>query len=287
MNIINNFSNKAKYMILKGKAHYISALGRLRDGPLLNYCIENNAGDSFNKHFIEKYFNTRIRLYNGGKRYHTLFCGSILGKSNEYSNILGAGFISEEQSNKPIRYNKVIGVRGNLTANSLKLYDKDLSIDFKGDPGLLVREIINPRDSNYTKNNKIGVIPHFIDYDIVKRLIAEDPTFILIDIKNTYDIVCYQILSCDVILSSSLHGLIFSDAMNVPNSWVKFSDRVKGGTFKFRDYYSVMTNPQENFFSCKNTEDLLFAAEQANVSVNNNYDLMYLTVMRYFHGSSL
>lgn len=287
MNIINNLSNKAKYIALKGKAKYISALGRFGNGPLLNYCIENNAGDSFNEYFVEKYFHTRVRLYNGGKRYHTLFCGSILGKSNEYSNILGAGFISEEQSNKPIRYNKVIGVRGNLTAESLKLHDKDLSIDFKGDPGLLVREIINPRNSNYTKNNKIGVIPHFIDYDIVKRLIAEDPTFILIDIKNTYDIVCYQILSCDVILSSSLHGLIFSDAMNVPNSWVKFSDRVKGGTFKFRDYYSVMTNPQENFFSCKNTEDLLFAAEQANVSVNNNYDLMYLTVMRYFHGSLL
>ncbi len=282
MNIINNLRNKAKYMILKGKAHYTSALGRFRSGPLLNYCIERNAGDSFNKHFIESYFDTTIRLYTGGKRNHTLFCGSILGRSNKYSNILGAGFISEEQSSRPIQYNKVIGVRGILTAEALRLNNQEVSISFMGDPGLLVKEVIAPRDSNYKKSGKIGVIPHFIDYDIVKKMIEDNPNFELINIKSTYDVVCKQILRCDVVLSSSLHGLIFSDAMNVPNSWVKFSNNVKGGTFKFRDYYSVMTNPQENFYSCTNIKDLILAAEQANVSVNPNYSSMYQEIMKYF-----
>lgn len=283
MNIVNKVSNRLNYLSLKNKAHYMSSVDRFRQGPLLNYCIEDNAGDSFNKHFVEKYFNTRVRLYNGGKRYHTLFCGSILGKSNEYSNILGAGFISEEQSNKPIRYNKVIGVRGDLTSESLKFYDSKISIAFKGDPGLLVKEIIKPRGSNYIENHKIGIIPHFIDYNIVLKMIGNDKRFTIIDIKNTFEIVCTQILECDAILSSSLHGLIFSDAMNVPNSWVKFSNNVKGGTFKFRDYYSVMTNPQNNFYSCSNIDHLIEAARKADISVNNDYKLMYEEVKKYFN----
>lgn len=283
MSIQNKIRNRLKYLLLKGKAHCISTVNLFQEGPLLNYCIEDNAGDSFNKYFIEEYFNTRVRLYNGGKRYHTLFCGSILGKSNEYSNILGAGFISEEQSNKPIQYNKIIGVRGDLTAESLKLNDQELSFSFKGDPGLLVRELITPRDSSYEKSHKIGIIPHFIDYDIVDKLIGDDSRFLLIDIMKTYNIVCNQILECDAILSSSLHGLIFSDAMNVPNSWVKFSNNVKGGSFKFRDYYSVMTNPQNNFYSCNNIDDLIEASKKANISVNNNYSVMLKEITEYFN----
>lgn len=274
--------NKFNYLVLKGKTHYVATIDRFKKGPLLNYCIEENAGDSFNKYFINKYFNTNIRLYTSGKRYHTLFCGSILGKSNKYSNILGAGFISEEQANEPIRYNNVHGVRGNLTAESLRCYDDKLSITFKGDPGLLVKEIIPPRGSDYKSNYKIGIIPHFVDYDIVKKIIINDPRFILIDITNTYENVCSQILKCDMVLSSSLHGLIFSDAMNVPNSWVKFSNKVKGGTFKFRDYYSVMTNPQQNFVSCKDLEDLSYAAKIATVSENLDYDRMYNSITNYF-----
>jgi pyruvyltransferase len=36
-----------------------------------------------------------------------------------------------------------------------------------------------------------------------------------------------------------LHGLILADAYGVPNVWAKFSDRLVGGDWKFRDYYSV------------------------------------------------
>ena len=44
---------------------------------------------------------------------------------------------------------------------------------------------------------------------------------------------------CETILSSTLNGLIAADSLNIPNQWIRVSDGVIGGDFKFNDYYSV------------------------------------------------
>lgn len=43
---------------------------------------------------------------------------------------------------------------------------------------------------------------------------------------------------CETILSSSLHGLIFADALHVPNLHIIGQTKLKEGNFKFEDYYS-------------------------------------------------
>ena len=46
------------------------------------------------------------------------------------------------------------------------------------------------------------------------------------------------ICSCEKILSSSLHGLIVSDAYQIPNCWIELTGKISGGHFKYYDYAS-------------------------------------------------
>lgn len=46
-----------------------------------------------------------------------------------------------------------------------------------------------------------------------------------------------QICSCEYIASSSLHGLIMSEAYDIPNLWIELSGKLMGGHFKFHDFF--------------------------------------------------
>ena len=81
-----------------------------------------------------------------------------------------------------------------------------------------------------------------------------------------------QICSCERILSSSLHGIITSDAYGVPNCWIELTGKISGGHFKYYDYASSVdrqfdkpiqidkttdiTNLADSLFSCADSEKL-------------------------------
>lgn len=47
-----------------------------------------------------------------------------------------------------------------------------------------------------------------------------------------------NILSCEYILSSSLHGIIIADAYKIPNIWISLTNNEHpDNNFKFKDYY--------------------------------------------------
>lgn len=124
---------------------------------------------------------------------------------------------------------KILAVRGPHTAKALSL---KTNVPF-GDPGLLVSDII----AAPTKIGKIGVVPHYVDkaHPVVAEAAKED-RFVIIDVEDDWQNTATHIAQCDVILSSSLHGLIVADAYGIPNQWLEFSKNVIGGGFKFRDY---------------------------------------------------
>lgn len=162
--------------------------------------------------------------------------------ANYKSVIWGTGIISDEPNFKNrIKCHSVKAVRGRLTEKIL--IDKGVISPesvILGDPGLLMPNYYLPQ---IPKKRKVGVIPHYIDSNC--PYIKDSDDVMIIDVKQSPESFINDILMCEFIVSSSLHGLILADSYGIPNKWVSFSDKITGGFFKFHDYYSTTNRPNE------------------------------------------
>jgi pyruvyltransferase len=180
--------------------------------------------------------------------YHHLFylgpiyscIGSIIGWYETPQTIVwGSGLISNE-GRMEIPPKKICSVRGPETRKRLLEMGINCPEQY-GDPALLISRYYTaiPLSRKY----KIGVIPHHSDIDnlVLRSFVEKYPDDVLLINLTTYKHwtdIPNMVVSCDCILSSSLHGLIVADSYGVPNSWVGLSDKVYGGDFKFNDYFS-------------------------------------------------
>lgn len=150
--------------------------------------------------------------------------------------VWGSGVL--EDTTRPIWGNpiRVCAVRGPRTRQYLLANGIDCP-EVYGDPALLL-PLIYPsiRQHRY----KIGIIPHWRDIESphVQSFLQSHPDVHLINFVkyDTWQHVIDQICSCELIISSSLHGLILSDAYSIPNVFAQFSDEVEGGDYKYHDY---------------------------------------------------
>lgn len=127
----------------------------------------------------------------------------------------------------------VRAVRGLLSAH--RLGRQPLAI---GDPGMLVDRIPVPTDG---QRWELSIIPHYVDFNDegLGRFLRRNPDVHVIDPCASVPTVLSEIRRSGAILSSSLHGLVCADALGVRSRWVWLSDKLAGGDFKFRDYYSA------------------------------------------------
>ena len=206
---------------------------------------EINVGDILNPYLIEKIFNKKVIKRQKGYSPHVLAIGSVMHDANENSYIWGSGFISKTDLPKELDANKIKAVRGKESVKALKEY-YNISIPniALGDPAVLMPLYYKSKAVN--KKYKVGIVPHYIDIEKIPLIIRNNEHIKIIDVQQDPEDFIDDISECDAILSSSLHGLILADAYHIPNKWIVLSDRLIGGSFKFTDYYSTTTNPQES-----------------------------------------
>lgn len=154
--------------------------------------------------------------------------------------IWGGGFISAPRADEARPVLDLRAVRGTLTrARVDSLSPRTVAL---GDPGLLAPLLL---DGTVRKRHVLGVVPHYRDaaHPLVEAFRSLGPGVRVIDVGWTPQEVAREVASCDSVISSSLHGLIFSDALGVPNAHITLGDKLKGGLYKFRDYYSAFPGP--------------------------------------------
>ncbi|NLB65376.1 MAG: hypothetical protein GX803_02780 [Lentisphaerae bacterium] len=155
--------------------------------------------------------------------------------------VWGAGLINNEPGwdliSKP---RKILAVRGPLTRQWL--LDRGIECPaVYGDPALLLPRFYTPAPRSRAR---IGVIPNYADHErnapALKRIAAwSEARKIAVNGYGDWRDVIDDITSCDMIVSSSLHGLIVAEAYQIPAIWVEFEPPSPGWwRFKFDDFYA-------------------------------------------------
>lgn len=226
---------------------------------------QRNWGDALNAYLIPKLSGRKIihfsEYYNTGL-YPTLGgIGSILD-NNAVRNLYvwGSGLKSPD-SNIPVLPRKIFAVRGYLTQRRFK----DLNVpcpDVFGDPAVVLPRFYQSRLK--AKKYKVGIVPHYVDKGSQAiRPLLNNPEVCFIDIESGIEEFIDQICACEVIASSSLHGLIAADAYGIPRVWLRLSDGISGGDFKFQDYFSTTDIPVIQACSPDSSGDFHKLLEQA------------------------
>lgn len=214
-----------------------------------------NWGDDINYYFLQEIIIRPLILLNRTslafrlKLRNFLVIGSTIDMlCYAHTEVWGAGIID---GSKPLRVKprKVYAVRGPLTREKLLAEGVECP-EIYGDPALLTPYYYRP---NKQKCYKYGIISHVSNQASLANLhlngkyISECADVRIINLGqyiHWHDIID-QVCECEVILSSSLHGLIIAEAYHVPNVWIEFGKPLIGGHFKFHDFFLSIHRDRE------------------------------------------
>lgn len=248
---------------------------------------KENYGDALAPFICSKLSQKQIQRVQHlrSKKYRFLFkpyftIGSIIKRVNKNSIVWGSGIIDKDEI---IAKATFLSVRGPKTRDRLINLGYDVPENY-GDPALLLPYFI---PNNKKKKYALGIIPHFVDYENVKRMFSFSKEIKIIDLV-TNDVVktTNEILECDAIISSSLHGLIVPHAYHIPALWMKFSNNLSGDNIKFYDYFEsvgISYNKEFIFSNEKLSKDVLLDLLQSNYKITKpDSDLLNLRIKQLF-----
>ena len=199
---------------------------------------KENYGDLLGKYLVEKISAKKV-VFAWPKKWSLLdyfspiyvTIGSILTNVNHKCIVWGSGIISKEY---PIKKAVFLAVRGPQTRAFLLKDGYEVPAVY-GDPALLLPRYFNPI---VTKKCKYGIVPHYDDYKIMAHWFQNNDSIRVIDLMtDDIESKTVELLECERIISSSLHGIIVAHTYGIPAVWQRFSNKVFGDDIKYQDYF--------------------------------------------------
>lgn len=165
------------------------------------------------------------------KTIHLNMIGSIIGFKSYDATIWGSGVLQEDfedrikYRSKFVKYD-IRAVRGPLTREVLLRCGYDCPKVY-GDPAILLPLVYTP--NKITKHYGVSVVRHYNDKTIIPNEFHEI-SVVTDDYKNFVDEIC----ASELVISSSLHGLIIAETYGIPTIWFNPNGQ---DDFKYRDWY--------------------------------------------------
>lgn len=131
---------------------------------------------------------------------------------------------------------RIVGVRGPLTAEALVAHGHDLTgMRFMGDPGLLIRDLVEPAAP---EPGRVIFIPHYRER--ADHWSAPPKGIDVVDIDADPLDLAREIQRAEAVYSSSLHGVIFAQALGRPCVLVAPASEPM---IKYKDHYAAFDLP--------------------------------------------
>jgi pyruvyltransferase len=211
----------------------------------------NNFGDAIGPEIVREMAGRNIGTVDGNKvgrkRYfeRNLFAlGSIFHMVKNGDVVWGTGVNPRYHNPNKLDSLDIRAVRGPLTRDYLReRYDLDCP-EIYGDPALLLPKLFPGFKRNPRRH--YGIIPHFIDIEYIASIDEEN---VILPNQNWKRVISL-IVECELVISSSLHGLIVAEAFGVPTRWLhnqELPGNKTEGTFKYNDYYASTSRTLNDF----------------------------------------
>jgi Polysaccharide pyruvyl transferase len=114
-----------------------------------------------------------------------------------------------------------------------------------GDPGFLAPALLGFARRRAPRS-RLGIVCHYVDRrnPILQRMLAQDGVADL-NVHAPPEEFLERMADCVAVASSSLHGLIFAEALGIPNLWLRAGNEIGGGDFKYLDWFTTTRHPQK------------------------------------------
>lgn len=181
----------------------------------------------------KKPITSRIRLFF--RRPVFIADGSILHMAQKSDVIWGTG--ANPYWHRPIPKLDIRAVRGPLTKRYISENSSNVCPEIYGSPAILLPDLF-PELKKEGIKGKITIIPHF--WDKSHPELNKFNKFNVLASTDEWQFVLNEIITSELVISSSLHGIILAESFGVPaRFWNSNNTRreVTEGTFKYQDYY--------------------------------------------------